>query len=237
MQLFSFTFMRPANVGLVRRLNKSSIFPKRNFSQDTDKNLPSTIVRHGVGDSIIILDVGGKEFKTLRSTIASNKVLSEIVQRVESNPDLINKGAIFVDRDPTHFGLILQYLRNKSEGISQKNSNKMIPGSVKMGLPKNNIVLREIYYEAVYYGIEEIQTSVCGKSFVAWCFSMVTKANPFESASKLLARMRAALAATIGLIGVSNMNAVIDSFPDSVKEIVVPQTTAFIESSTKSEKD
>ena len=229
--------MRRVSASLVRRLNQSSIFLKRHLSQDTDKNLPSTIVRHGVGDGIIILDVGGKEFKTLRSTIASNKVLSEIVQRAESNSDLTNKGAIFVDRDPAHFGLILQYLRNKTEGISYKKGGKMIPNSVTMELPKNNKVLRDIYFEAMYYGIEEIQSSVCGQSFIAWFFSLFSKSNPFDTASKLFARMRATLAATIGLIGVSNINAIIDTFPDGVKEIVVPQTTAFIESSTISEKD
>ena len=44
-----------------------------------------TIPRHGPGDGVITLNVGGKEFVTLRSTIDINPVLRSHVQLAEAN--------------------------------------------------------------------------------------------------------------------------------------------------------
>jgi hypothetical protein len=76
------------------------------------------VTRHGTGDGIICLNVGGTEFLTLRSTIASNSVLADHVRRAEANLELTREGAIFIDRDPCQFDIILQHLRNKVEGLS-----------------------------------------------------------------------------------------------------------------------
>jgi BTB/POZ domain len=75
------------------------------------------LVRHGPGDGVVKLNVGGKEFLTLRSTVQSNAVLADYVSRAEANSEY-NGTAIFIDRDPTHFGMILTFLRNKMEGIA-----------------------------------------------------------------------------------------------------------------------
>jgi BTB/POZ domain len=74
--------------------------------------------RHGVGDAIVCLNVGGQEFYTLRSTIQTSPILESIVASAEANPSALKMtetGAIFVDRDPTHFPTILEYLRLRAE--------------------------------------------------------------------------------------------------------------------------
>lgn len=73
--------------------------------------------RHGFEDSVVTLNVGGALFHTLRSTVACNEVLSDYVRRVDANPALAMDGAVFVDRDPKHFGVLLNHLRNKTEGL------------------------------------------------------------------------------------------------------------------------
>mmetsp|Transcript_20158 Transcript_20158/g.43787 ORF Transcript_20158/g.43787 Transcript_20158/m.43787 type:complete len:270 (-) Transcript_20158:120-929(-) len=78
----------------------------------------SIIQRHGPGDGVITLNVGGKTFQTLRSTIAQNEVLMDHVVRAETNMEMLGAdNAIFIDRDPNHFGVILAYLRNKADGV------------------------------------------------------------------------------------------------------------------------
>jgi hypothetical protein len=98
-----------------------------------DKN-PSCLqelVRHGPGDGVIKLNVGGKEFLTLRSTVQSNAVLADYVSRAEANSEY-NGTAIFIDRDPTHFGMILTFLRNKMEGIAYNSKFYPAPLAVKV---------------------------------------------------------------------------------------------------------
>ena len=92
-------------------------------SNNTNNALP-TIIRHGQNDGVITLNVGGKNFQTLRSTIAQNEVLMDHVVRAENNMEetiisgsTTNQHAIFIDRDPKHFDMILTYLRNKADGI------------------------------------------------------------------------------------------------------------------------
>mmetsp|Transcript_22202 Transcript_22202/g.46428 ORF Transcript_22202/g.46428 Transcript_22202/m.46428 type:complete len:305 (+) Transcript_22202:47-961(+) len=91
-------------------------------SNSTTPITTTTIKRHGPGDGVITLNVGGKKFQTLRSTIAQNEVLMDHVVRAESNREIVtgwNK-AIFIDRDHQHFGTILAYLRNKADGIYRR---------------------------------------------------------------------------------------------------------------------
>lgn len=89
---------------------------------------PIIIQRHGPSDGVITLDVGGTKFRTLRSTVAHNAVLMDHVARAEANSEMSVAGgsasasasataAIFVDRDPKHFGMILTYLRNRADGV------------------------------------------------------------------------------------------------------------------------
>mmetsp|Transcript_12789 Transcript_12789/g.28299 ORF Transcript_12789/g.28299 Transcript_12789/m.28299 type:complete len:276 (-) Transcript_12789:107-934(-) len=191
------------------------------------------IARHGLGDSVIVLDVGGKEFKTLRSTIASNRVLSSLVSRAEKNAELTQGGkAVFIDRDPTHFGLILQHLRNTADGLSYNSMSRYIPGKhaskipdTTVRLPTDRGKLRDVYMESTFYDVQELRNSACGQSMLAWFFTNIrgSSSNPFDEAAKLMARLKRGLIATVGLVGVSNTGSILDLLPESVKAAIIPE--------------
>ena len=153
------------------------------------------ISRHGVGDGVITLNVGGKNFLTLRSTINQNAVLTEYVTRAEANKELTQE-AVFIDRDPKHFGMILSYLRNKADGLSNtrlvskltRSKIKSNPSAVEtVFLPEDQQSLQEIYYESMHYQIPELTTFICTKSTLVRSLQMFGAKNPFQMAASALA--------------------------------------------------
>ncbi|KAL3801099.1 hypothetical protein HJC23_002392 [Cyclotella cryptica] len=156
------------------------------------------VERHGPGDSVITLNVGGKNFLTLRSTIAQNAVLEDYVTRAQMNNEL-SQGAVFIDRDPKHFGMILSYLRNRADGVSTgstgiaagllgKSSN--VEGSATAAasvyLPSDQQSLQEMYYESIHFQIPELSSHICSKQFLSKYLRMSGSKNPFEMASGAL---------------------------------------------------
>lgn len=164
-------------------------------------------LRHGPSDGIIKLNVGGKEFVTLRSTVDSNVVLSEYVARASQNGEYYEKGgAVFIDRDPAHFGLILTYLRNKMEGIAY---NSRYEGKLKilnkhpkyLRMPKDDAVLQDLYVEAMHYQIAPLQKQLCEHTFLTMLFSY-TGRNPFEQVNTFMKHMtRIGAVAVVGGTG------------------------------------
>jgi hypothetical protein len=163
------------------------------------------IARHGTGDACITLNVGGKEFYTLRSTVNSNTVLADHVARAEANQEITKNGAVFIDRDPEHFNFILKYLRNRMEAdwsplqsILQQQKQKY---KLQQTLPEDNKKLRELYIEAQFYQITELKDSICESSWLANLMGIFSKSgNPFDAASKFLSQLRAGLMA-FGAVG------------------------------------
>ena len=156
---------------------------------------PSSIVsRHGVGDGVITLNVGGKNFLTLRSTVTQNNVLTEYVMRAEANKELA-QDAVFIDRDPKHFGMILSYLRNKADGLSNTGLTASLRSKVSKGpsaaetvfLPEDQQSLQEMYYESLHYQIPELTTYICTKGFFVKYLQMFGIKNPFQMAASALA--------------------------------------------------
>ena len=207
----------------------------------------STIARHGKGDAVVVLDVGGKEFKTLRSTVESNAVLSSLVARAEANSELTHGGqAIFVDRDPKYFHIILQHLRNKVDGLSYGGIGRLIPASnskkiaiATVQLPTDKENLRDIFIEAQYYDIKELQKSACGQSLLTALmqnFGLAKGANPFDEASKFLLRLKRGLIAGISLFGISNGQNIIDLLPEKLKAALLPEMK-LLEELAKSDVD
>ena len=63
---------------------------------------------------VIVIDVGGVRFKTLRSTLCKydDSMLAAMFSGRHAKPLPVDKdGVYFLDRDPVLFGVILQYLR------------------------------------------------------------------------------------------------------------------------------
>ena len=98
------------------RSSSSSSSSTATTSAEQQGSLP-IIQRHGPNDRVITLNVGGKQFQTLRSTISQNPVLYAHVLRAESNSEYLGDKIVFIDRDSKHFHVILTYLRNKADGL------------------------------------------------------------------------------------------------------------------------
>jgi BTB/POZ domain len=182
---------------------------------------PTSLSRHGPGDGVVKLNVGGKEFLTLRSTIQSNAVLADYVARAEANCEF-NGGAVFIDRDPTHFGVILTFLRNKTEGIaynsrfSAKDCHKTLAHKPKyVRLPNDQGVLQDLYVEACHYKIFDLQKQLCEASIVTSVFSYFGGGgNPYQQASDFFKRLRTwSAVAFVGTTGgiMANLQADLDN--------------------------
>ena len=92
-------------------------------------------------NSVLKLNVGGKEFMTTQSTLLSdqNSMLAKMFSpdsngRIPATQD--DRGAFFIDRCPIYFGVILNFLRS---GQFEKRAN---------------IDMKFLRSEAEYFGIQ-----------------------------------------------------------------------------------
>ena len=175
------------------------------------------IQRHGPGDKVITLDVGGKKFQTLRSTIAQNKVLYDHVLRAEANLEYAaDNNAVFIDRDPKHFGVILAYLRNRADGLvgssdaaattsslvrfgrkQQSNTTNVATSPTSsfkytssIQLPTDSTLLSEMYIESMHYNIPEMTDLICSRQMLTRIFNLFGSNNPFQLAGSAYANMK-----------------------------------------------
>jgi hypothetical protein len=88
-------------------------------------------------DEIIFLNVGGVYFVTRRTTLLQSD--SFFAGAVRSNPDIQE---LFVDRDPTHFRHVLNWIRG-----------------VKF-LPDDDMTLQELAWEADYYCLAQLKEAI-----------------------------------------------------------------------------
>lgn len=198
-----------------RSLHQTS---QRKLSSDNALQELSCITRYGAHDSIVTLDVGGKQFKTLRSTVECNKVLRKLVDRAISN----SEGVVFVDRDPTHFGIILQHLRNQADGIYYES---MGTKTTTVQLPRDSSKLSDIFVECNYYGLSELQHNLCKTSLLTMLLEYTGggNSNPFEDSFKLMQRFKVGLVSLFGVVGISNIDSLVDQLPDDMKKAILPQ--------------
>ena len=119
------------------------------------------ISRHGVGDGVITLNVGGKNFLTLRSTINQNAVLTEYVTRAEANKELTQE-AVFIDRDPKHFGMILSYLRNKADGLSKTSLGAQL---IRSKIKSNPSAVETVFLQKTSRAYKKYITNLCTIKF------------------------------------------------------------------------
>jgi BTB/POZ domain len=163
----------------------------KELANDSAASAMAQITRHGLGDGVITLNVGGKEFITLRSTAQMNPVLWNHVIKAELNQEF-TKGAIFIDREASNFGLILQHLRNKADSVQGSH-----------GIEKLNFLAGKtsvLFIEARYYQLKELEDFLCGYDIYTRMASMVGggSANPFSAMSELFKTGRRMLIATGG---------------------------------------
>jgi hypothetical protein len=167
------------------------------------------IVRHGPSDGIVEVNVGGKSFHTLRSTIVSSRVLSELY----ANAKLYQRhdtDMLFIDRDAATFHIILTYLRNRLEDLSHASHFMKTPSSLKkymksehfVTLPKDNKILRDVYLEARFFGLNDFKDEICGNSLVVKFSSFLSGGNnPFDQLSDAIKNARRVAVSSSLLLG------------------------------------
>ena len=117
----------------------------------TDKKLLKLQNINRNQNSRFILNVGGSKFETCASTMSSdpNSILYSLIQKESPVKPYSVEGRLcyFLDRDPKHFPVILNYLRN-----SARLHSDMLPRELKH--------LRELQVECNYYELKHLELNV-----------------------------------------------------------------------------
>ena len=124
------------------------------------------VPRHGSSDGVVHLNVGGKPFVTLRSTVQRSPVIARALERAESQASLRLGEAVFIDRDPEHFSTLLNHMRVSAERGSNSRATYFFSEDA-LPLPKEVPKLRALYVEASHFGLEELARRLCSMSFLA----------------------------------------------------------------------
>ena len=129
---------------------------------------PAPVPRYGAADGVVTLNVGGKMFVTLRSTAQRSPVIARAIERAESQASLRLGEAVFIDRDPEHFGTLLNHMRNCAEGVARrKRRTPAFFSEEALPLPKEVPELRALYVEASHFGLEKLARRLCSVSLFA----------------------------------------------------------------------
>jgi hypothetical protein len=98
-----------------------------------------------------MLNIGGMKFETCANTInnAPDSVLFELINTNSTvKPYLVEgRSTYFIDRDPKHFSVILNYLRNGGRYHSDM-------------LPRDLRQLKELQVEAAFYELKHLELNI-----------------------------------------------------------------------------
>lgn len=129
-------------------------------------------VAKGATESAVVeINVGGQKFVTTRETLHQSPALREALASA-GRTGLLKDGAVFIDRDPTHFPKILSFMRTG-----------------RILLPKESTALTELLWEAHYYQLKALEQKILRTSVVTRVLGDFA-ANPFEAAKTLVTRFR-----------------------------------------------
>ena len=148
-------------VEILENVNVEKEFPGVVFEPSLRVSLADVLPSKGLSAKVdsfnraqgqkVVLNVGGTRFECSRESLVKDpKSLFAELFREESavKPSLGNQ--YFFDRDPTHFRIILNYLRNGCK-IDIRT------------LPKDVRYLDELFYEAEYYNLLKLIESIVAK--------------------------------------------------------------------------
>ena len=103
-----------------------------------------------MSENRVRLNVGGTVFETYVSTLTRN--VDSYFSVAFSDRWVSDSVELFIDRDPTHFRFVLNFLRNYDE-----KNKKSVP------LPDELCALEELREEAEFYSIKELEKIVIEK--------------------------------------------------------------------------
>ncbi|KAK3234008.1 hypothetical protein CYMTET_55721 [Cymbomonas tetramitiformis] len=134
-------------------------------------------------DAIVKINVGGKDFTTLRSTISLSPTLDAAVTASEVNPALTQGGAVFIDRDPKVFHLVLMHLRNKKANLTWPSKLKragVTETTVELE-DKSWYELRDLFVEAQYYQLPSLVEQTHRTTFTLGVWRRLSIGSPVEA--------------------------------------------------------
>ena len=125
------------------------------------------------------LNVGGELFETTYATITADegsmlKALFSGEFLVEKDPDT---QAVFIDRDATHFPLVLSYLRQKKlHSLAHGRGSSVagaggVPAFSLPGIPSSREAAQEAIQEAKFYGLQGLQRLITENTYLVVCQS------------------------------------------------------------------
>uniref|UniRef100_A0A1I7TGS6 BTB domain-containing protein n=1 Tax=Caenorhabditis tropicalis TaxID=1561998 RepID=A0A1I7TGS6_9PELO len=119
-------------------------------------------------NQIVKLDIGGTVFKTSKSTLTRFDGMLKVMMETEIPVTKDESGAIFIDRSPKHFDLILNFMRD---------------GDVE--LPDSEIEIKEIQKEAHFYMLHGL-VDKCLEKFIGKPKEIPKLLRTIDSDSELL---------------------------------------------------
>mmetsp|Transcript_52559 Transcript_52559/g.114775 ORF Transcript_52559/g.114775 Transcript_52559/m.114775 type:complete len:312 (-) Transcript_52559:285-1220(-) len=161
------------------------------------------VERLGEGDHVVELNVGGKTFIALKSTVQVSPILAYHIAAAEEHEGLKMGKAVFIDRDPEHFAVILNFLRSKAAETGPRRCVVQELRKVSsLTLPKDYNKLKDLFVEAKYYGLHDLAKIACGQRGLSKFYSLAGGlGNPLDGAARLAVTLRRAAVVFSGLLG------------------------------------
>jgi len=138
----------PADAEVKIKLEKSEKIKMSGITHEAANQEPSNRLSNPSLNGVVSLNVGGTKFETTRQTFLNdpNSMLAKMFDPVSPmQPGVKIDGAYFIDRDPTYFRIVLNYLRSGQLHVD------------------SNIPLEAIKSEASYFGLVSLEKEIIEK--------------------------------------------------------------------------
>jgi hypothetical protein len=126
-----------------------------------------------MSDDMVILDVGGRHFRTTRSTLRCGGGFLAALVKGDIPVGLTPEGAIFIDRDPKHFASVLNYCRSG-----------LLPDVLIAPSAMSRSHLQELRSEALFYDLPELARA-CTPLGIAWCNGLLSPDRTYAWTSRI----------------------------------------------------
>ena len=147
-------------------------------------------------DGVIALNVSGKSFSLLRSTASLSPTLQRHLAAADDNTALLKDGAVFIDRDPELFGVVLTHLRNKAGNVTRHAVHRQ-DATVELD-SLDLLAIRGVWTEAMFFELPALSDEVSHYHKSVGILRRAQAAGGTQSMASAL-RSAAAIAGALGL--------------------------------------